>query len=222
MKPGDVREVQLALDLPHVRALGAEDFLPAPCNQEALGWLARWPDWGAPGLALVGPEGSGKSHLARIFAHRTGALEIGPGHWPEAVPPHLVLDPALPIVDEVRLLAWYRMVEERGGHLLLTAETPPAQWPIRLPDLASRLRALPIATLAPPDDALLGALLVKLFRDRGIDVGAEVVPYLVSRMERSFRAAKVLVAELDAHSLEQQRPVTVPLARAVLDRTTTE
>lgn len=215
-----MKEGQLALDFGHAQALGAEDFLPAPCNREALAWLARWPDWGASGLVLVGPEGSGKSHLARIFAHRTGAREVGPGPWPEDAPASLVIDPADPIRDEARLLSWYHRAQEHGGHLLLTAERAPSQWSIRLADLASRLRALPLATLQPPDDALLGALLVKLFKDRGLAVGEGVVGYLVRHMERSFRAAKVLVAELDAHSLEHQRPVTVPLARAVLETKT--
>jgi chromosomal replication initiation ATPase DnaA len=214
-------ETQLALDLAPEAALGAEDFLPAPSNQEALAWLARWPDWGAPGLVLVGPEGSGKSHLARIFASRTGALEVQGPAWPETVPTSVVIDPADPVLDETRLLTWYRAAREQGGHLLLTAERPPSQWPIQLPDLASRLRALPVARLRPPDDALLGALLVKLFRDRGLDVGEGVVAYLVCHMERTFRAAKLVVAELDALSLEQRRPITIPLARAVLGDPTT-
>ena len=209
-------ERQLALDLSSEAAFEAEDFLPSACNREALAWLARWPDWGAPGLVVVGPEGSGKSHLARLFAKRTGALEVQGPVWPATVAGSVVIDPADPVLDEARLLSWHHAAREQGGHLLLTAERPAAQWDVGLPDLASRLRALPVARLRPPDDALLGALLVKLFRDRGLDVSESVVGYLAQHMERSFRVARDLVAELDALSLEQRRPVTIPLARMVL------
>lgn len=217
-------EGQLALGLRYVHALGAEDFLPAACNQEALAWLARWPDWPAPGLVLVGPEGSGKSHLARIFASRTDATRLDANHLPDPLPPGrtFVLDPADPVPDEAWLLSLHHAARERGGHLLLTAERPPARWPIGLPDLASRIRALPVATLGPPDDALLGALLLKLFRDRGLVVREGVIAYLVRHMERSFAAAHHLVADLDARSLQHKRPVTVPLARTVLGAHTPE
>lgn len=213
---------QLALDLRYVEALAADDFLPAACNREALAWLARWPEWPAPGLVLVGPEGSGKTHLARIFAKRSGATSLAREALAEPLPSArtCVLDPAEPVADEKALLMLYHAVCDQGGHLLLTAARPPARWPIQLPDLASRIRALPVATLGPPDDALLRALLVKLFRDRGLTVRAGVVAYLVRHMERSFAAAHQLVAELDRLSLKHQRPVTVPLARTVIEQAT--
>lgn len=219
-----LNEGQLALDLGYVQALEAEDFLPAPCNREALAWLARWPDWPAPGLVLVGPAGSGKSHLARIFMRHAGALALDARALPEALPAGaaFVLDPAQQVRDEARLLSLHHAIQERGAHLLLTGEDPPARWPLRLPDLASRIRALPVATLGPPDDALLGALLVKQFRDRGLIVREGVVAYLVRHMERSFASAQRLVAELDRLSLKHNRPVTVPLARTVLEASTNE
>lgn len=217
---------QLLLDLGHRTALGAEDFLPAPCNREALAWLGRWPDWPAPGLILYGPEGCGKTHLARIFAAYAGAFRLEPDAPVDseavATAHALVLDPVLPLSDELRLLRLYNWQRERGGHLLLTARRPVAAWPIRLPDLASRLRALPAVEVEAPDDALLGALLLKLFQDRQLRVSDGVITYLVQRMERSFAAARRIVAALDALSLKRQRAITVIMVRDLLDRIETE
>jgi chromosomal replication initiation ATPase DnaA len=217
---------QLLLDLEREPALGREDFLPAPGNREALAWIDRWPDWPAPALVLHGPEGAGKTHLARIFAARSGGRQLAPGDLAPGAPPELprtlVLDPALPVADEVALLQLYNRQRERGGHLLLTAREPAAHWPLALPDLASRLRAAPTVGLAAPDDGLLAAVLVKLFADRQIAVGDEVVGYLVRHMERSFAAARRLVAALDRHSLIQHKPVTVAMARRLLQESDPE
>jgi chromosomal replication initiation ATPase DnaA len=214
---------QLRLGFQHAPATGAEDFMPAPCNREALAWLARWPDWPAPALVLHGPPGCGKSHLARIWAMRTG------GGWLEGraagaeLSEHraCVLDDADPVVDEPALLSIYNRLQERRGHLLLTARVPVGAWTLRLPDLASRLRAAPAVAIGPPDDALLGAVLLKLFADRQLLVSEAVIEYLVRRMERSFDAARRVVAELDSASLGQQRPITVALARSLLDQVAT-
>lgn len=215
---------QLRLSFEHHPATGAEDFMPAPCNQEALAWLARWPDWPAPALLLHGPPGCGKSHLARIWATRTGA------RWLERAAPAIVepgqhrtcvLDDAEPVADETALLLLYHRLHEARGHLLITARRPVAAWTLALPDLASRLRAAPAVAIGPPDDALLGALLLKLFADRQLVVGEAVIDYLVRHMERSFAAARHVVAGLDATSLRQQRPVTVALARTLLEQAAT-
>ena len=212
---------QLLLEFAHRAASGVEDFMPAPCNHDALAWLARWPDWPAPALIVHGPPGCGKSHLARIWAARAGASWLAREALPvatEVLPARaLVLDPAEPIADEVALLQLYNRLHEAGGHLLLTACRPAAAWPVRLPDLASRLRAAPAVAIGPPDDALLGALLVKLFDDRQLAVAEDVIAWLLQHMERSFAAARALVAALDERSLRQQRPVSVALARAVLE-----
>lgn len=215
--------VQLPLDLGHRASVEAWDFVPAPCNRVALGWLDRYPDWPGPAVVLFGPEGCGKSHLARIFAGRTGAQVLNPDALPEpaALPRRSawVLDPAEPVRREVALLQLYNGLREAGGHLLLTGRCPPADWAIRLPDLASRLRASPAVEIGPPDDTLLEAVLVKLFSDRQLKVAGDMIAYMVSRMERSFAAAHRIVQALDARALERQRPITIGLVREALQAT---
>lgn len=195
--------------------------MPGECNREALAWLARWPAWPGPALILHGPPGSGKSHLARIWSTRTGARWLehaslatvdpnGHGAW--------VLEDVEPVIDETALLSFYNRLREGGGHLLLTARRPVGAWTLLLPDLASRLRAAPGVAIGPPDDALLGAVLLKLFADRQLVVSEAVIEYLVRHMERSFGAAQAVVAGLDSMSLRLRRPITVALARALLER----
>jgi chromosomal replication initiation ATPase DnaA len=213
---------QLPLDFPHRPALGREDFLVAPANTEAVAWLDRWPQWPGPALVLAGAAGSGKTHLAHVFAERSGALMLTPALL-EATPlPDLIGAARAAVVEaaeaahEETLLHLYNMLAERRGHLLLLARDAPARWGIALADLRSRLLAAPVAWLAPPDDALLAAVLVKLFADRQIQVAAEVVEFLVPRIERSFAGAARAVAALDRAALAAKRRITVPLARDVL------
>ena len=214
---------QLAFDLGSRPAFGRADFLVAPCNEAAVAWLDRWPDWPGPALVVHGPPGSGKSHLAQAWRARSGAEAVAasalagdaPGAWREA-PALVVEDAGRGPLDERALLHRYNRAHERGGHLLLTAGAPPARWRLALPDLASRLRLAPAAALGMPDDALLGALVVKLFADRQMAVAPEVPAYLVPRIERRFDAVADLVDALDRAALAENRPVTVPLARAVL------
>lgn len=210
---------QLPLAFDHRNAKGAEDFMPAPCNRDALAWLARWPDWPAPALILHGPEGAGKSHLAAIWAARCRGLDLGPelGDVLELDAGRCYLvDPAEPVGDEVKLLQLYNRLREEGGSMLLTARRPVAQWGIRLPDLRSRLAAAPSVAIGAPDDELLAALFLKLFDDRQLSVPEPVVRYLLIHMERSFAAARALVDELDRLSLARKRPITIPLARLAL------
>jgi len=207
---------QLLLGFAHEAASGVADFMPAESNRAALAWLARWPAWPAPALVIYGPPGCGKSHLARIWAARSGASRLDPAALPDAPPRAAVLDPATPVEGELALLRLYNGVAEQGGHLLLTARCPVAGWGLALADLASRLRAAPAVAIGAPDDALLAALLVKLFDDRQLAVSDGVVGYLLRHMERSFAAARALVDALDRHSLRERRPVTIALARRVL------
>ena len=127
-----------------------------------------------------------------------------------------MLDDAEPVLDENALLSFYNRLRESGSHLLLTARRPVGVWPLRLPDLASRLRAAPGVAIGAPDDALLGAVLLKLFADRQLMVSEALIEYLVRHMERSFGAAQAVVAALDSMSLRLQRPITVALARSLL------
>lgn len=212
---------QLPLTFGHVAAFGAEDFMPAESNQEALAWLKRWPDWPGPALIVHGPAGAGKSHLASIWQARAEATlldrgQLGPTLELDASRCYLV-DPAEPVVDEVALLQLFNRLREDKGHLLLTARCPVQQWGLQLPDLASRLNAAPAVAIGPPDDGLLGALFLKMFDDRQLHVPEPVVHYLLTHMERSFAAACRLVDELDRLSLARKRPITVPLARLALD-----
>jgi DnaA regulatory inactivator Hda len=217
-------ESQLPLDLGHRPALSANDFLVAACNAEAHAWLARWPRWPGPALALFGPAGSGKTHLAHLFAAAAGAAIIAGPDLRVEHPPLLlarartvVVEDADRGVDEVALFHLINLVKETGGHLLLTGREAPARWRVRLPDLRSRLNAMPVVAIGAPDDAVLAAVLVKLFADRQLKVGEELVAYVVDRMERSFAGATHLVETLDRASLAERRAVTVPLARAVLE-----
>jgi len=225
-------EAQLPLDLGHRPALTAGDFLVAPCNADAHAWLQRWPVWPGAALILTGPAGSGKTHLVHLFGASSGAVAISAADLTVEAPPHLLAQAGAVAVedcdqaaaagqlDEAALFHLINLVRENRGHLLLTGREVAARWPLRLADLISRLRAMPAVAIGAPDDALLAAVLVKLFADRQIKVGEEVVSYLLGRMERSFAAAAALVESLDRAALAGQRAVTVPLARAVLDGVT--
>jgi chromosomal replication initiation ATPase DnaA len=213
---------QLPLDLHHRPALGRADFLVAPCNADAVAWLDRWPDWPAPALALYGPRGSGKTHLARVFEMRARARAIDASALATDRVPNLLGDAAAAIVDDAEgtaeqpLLHLYNLLAERRGHLLIVACEAPARWSVKLPDLRSRLVACPAIAVAAPDEGLIGALLVKLFADRQLSVGEEVVAYLALHLDRAFDAAHRAVAALDAAALAEHRRITVPLARRIL------
>lgn len=209
---------QGAFDLPVETRFGRDDFLVSDSNRAAFEFVERWPGWPARALALYGPPGSGKTHLAHLWCARSGgALVAGDAaalNEPAALPSALAIDNAERAAERT-LLHLYNMSLERGGSLLLTLPAPPAALDIGLADLASRLRSLPVAGIAPPDDALLTAVLLKHFGDRGIGVAPQVVAFLTSRMERSFASAAALAARLDRLSLEDGRPITVKMAREV-------
>jgi chromosomal replication initiation ATPase DnaA len=213
------RPRQLALALGHAESLGRDDFLEGPSNATALALVEAWPDWPAPVVSLVGPEGSGKSHLAAIWAATTGARVVAGRVLGEISPPAALATGALVIedlaageFDEASLFHVLNLAREEGAFVLLTARQPPAGWNIGLRDLASRLRAAPVVALQAPDDALLRAVIVKLCADRQLAVDETVVGYLASRIERSFAAARAAVAQLDREALRQQRPVSRALA----------
>ena len=216
------RPGQLALDLGHRPALGRADFLVAPGNADAVAWIDSWPNWNAFAIAVSGPPGCGKTHLAQVFAARSGAEFVASTALEDAARRVLqgtLADAVLEAADGAEDVALFHLLNafaERKGHLLLTSRTQPSRWNVKLPDLRSRLRALPQVRIASPDDDTLAAVLIKLFGDRQLAVRAEVVSYLARRMERSFEAARDLVAELDARALAERREITIALAREVL------
>jgi chromosomal replication initiation ATPase DnaA len=212
---------QLAFDLPGVEAMTREDFFVAPSNALALQVIEGWEHWPGRKLLLIGPEGSGKTHLAHVWAGMAGAAilqaeDLAAVALADLAGRSVVVEDADRIgADEARLFHLHNLVTT-GGALLLTARTPPRDWRLRLPDLVSRMQAAPVARLEAPDDALLSAVLVKLFADRQVVVAANLIPYLVSRMPRSVGAARALVIALDARALALGRPISRALAAEVL------
>lgn len=214
-KPGGPPPRQLALDLPVEPRTGVEDFLIGASNEAAYGLVEAWPEWPDALLRLVGPAGSGKSHLAAIWAERAHAWTVTGAEITAERVPHLVSAGALVIEDadrglgdEAALFHLTNLVRARGGWLVLTARSGPEQWGIATPDLLSRLRLAPEARIEAADDALLRAVLVKHFIDRQLVVDVGVVEALALRMERSFAGAQSVVERLDRHSLERGRRVT--------------
>jgi chromosomal replication initiation ATPase DnaA len=216
-QPFGPRQLVLALD--HAVSFAREDFLGGPSNAAALTMIEQWPDWPDRIMALVGPEGSGKSHLAAIWAETTGARVLSAKLLGETDLPGALATGALVVedvepdgLDERALFHLINLAREERAYVLLTARAAPSGFPVGIRDLASRLRALPSVSLAPPDDALLRSLIVKLAADRQLTVDEALVNYLANRIERSFTGARAAVTRLDEEALRQHRPVTRALA----------
>lgn len=214
---------QLPLPLASAPRYGREDFLVGRANEAAFAHIERWPRWLAPAAVLIGPEGSGKSHLAAIFSAVALATTLRADHLTEQRLTEFVQAPALVLEDcdrfapdEIALFHLLNLARERGIFIVMTARVAPDLWGVRTPDLLSRLRLQPLLTLSEPDDALLGALFVKLFADLQLSVEANVVTYAMARIERSYSAVQALVGALDRQSLILKRPVTRALVAEVL------
>ena len=213
------RATQLALDLRHRAAMGREDFLVSPSNADAVAWVDKWPDWPGPALVLVGPAGCGKTHLGHVWRMRANAEMFDPvarDGVTDLSGPVFVDAPDDPEHDE-DIFHLFNAAAVAGTHLLVATRVPPARWENRLPDLKSRLGAAPNIRIHPPDESLIAAVMVKMFADQQLDVGADVLSFLVNRMDRSFETARALVDRLNNESLAKRRGVTVPLAREVLE-----
>jgi chromosomal replication initiation ATPase DnaA len=209
---------QLALALDHAESYAREDFLSGPCNAGPLELIECWPDWPASAIALVGPEGSGKTHLATIWADVAGARVISAhalneqGIRPALATGALVIEDAAAIADERALFHLINLAREESVYLLFTARTVPSLWPAAIPDVLSRLRAMPVVTLQAPDDAILRAVIVKLAADRQLPFDESLVSYLSTHIERSYAAARAAVIALDNEALRQGRAPTRVLA----------
>ncbi|HET8544031.1 MAG TPA: DnaA/Hda family protein [Pseudolabrys sp.] len=210
---------QLLLALDHSVSFAREDFLRGPSNAEALNLVGRWPDWPDRIVALVGPQGSGKSHLAAIWAETTGARVLSAKLLPHSDLPAAFATGALVLedlefegLDERALFHLLNFAREQAANVLITSRSPLTTFPVVIRDLASRMRAVPSVALAAPDDALLRALIVKLAVDRQIAVDESLVSYVANRIERSFAAAHHAVQRLDEEAMRQHRPVTRALA----------
>ena len=212
---------QLVFEWPAGVALGADDFFVSSANRTAYAMIGAAGDWPEGKLVLAGPSGSGKSHLARVFQTQTDAMIIPASEITATPPPPtaiIVEDmEQLPPEAEAAMFHLHNHQRHTGRPLLMTAQQPPARWPIALPDLASRMQATTVATIDDPDDDLLTALILKLFTDRQITPPLALASYLALRIERSFAAAADIVAKLDAIALRDSKAVNQRMAAALLD-----
>lgn len=213
---------QIPFDLAPPPRFGSEDFLVAAANQAAFDAIGRWPAWPGKVLLLVGPEGSGKSHLGAIWAERAGAERLR-GEVLGSMSPALFSEREILLDDadalggqEADLFHRLNLLREAGRSALLTARTAPDSWGLHTADLLSRLRLAPMIRVGQPDETLVQAVLVKLFADRQLVIDAPLLDFLSRRMERSVAAARRLVAALDHASLAEGRRITRAIATAVL------
>jgi chromosomal replication initiation ATPase DnaA len=216
--PMSVFPRQLALALDHAESYARDDFLSGASNEAALALIESWPDWPARAVALIGPEGSGKTHLATIWAAAAGARVVSGRHLGETDIPGalatgaLVVEDAAAVTDEPALFHLINLAREEGAFLLFTARSVPTLWPASLPDLVSRLRALSVVTLDAPNDDQLRGVLLKVAADRQLSLDDSVVRYLLTRIERSPAAARAAVIALDEEALRQGRAPSRALA----------
>lgn len=210
---------QLRLRLERGGSPSLDEFARGASNAEAVAAVEAWPAWRGGCLAMVGPQGAGKSHLARAWAAAAGALVVAPELADASVAagrPVLVEDADRGVSSEA-LFHLINLAGREGGGLLLTARIVPTAWATPLPDLRSRLNALPVVEIGPPDDVVLEGVLRKFFRDRNIRPPEEVYRYLLARMNRSIPDAEEIVRRLDEAGDEGFRPVTRVLAREILE-----
>jgi chromosomal replication initiation ATPase DnaA len=216
---------QLVLDLAHRPALGAADFLISQSNRAAADVIDRWPDWPQASVLVVGSARAGKTHLGNVWRLKSGAARLEARALSEAdvsLAPSstalLVEDLHAGIGDERVLFHLLNLVREHKLSMLLTSRVPAGELAVSLPDLRSRLRALPFVAIAPPDEALLRAVLVKHFMDRQLAVEPHTIGYIALRMEQSMEAAATIVAEIDQAAMAAHRKVTRALAAEILAR----
>ncbi len=216
---------QLVLDLPYRPALGADDFLVSSCNAAAVDLIDAWPEWPHHIHLIEGPSGCGKSHLANVWRHKSGAQIVDVLQLSARKVAELDFEGGVILedldrtaFDEQSLFHLLNLSRERGFCILVTARVPPGRWSVQLPDLISRLRALPVSTIGGPDDALLSAVLLKHFSDRQLNVEPQVLKFMTTRMVRSMEAAHDLAAAIDHAALSTGRKITRQFAGEILER----
>jgi chromosomal replication initiation ATPase DnaA len=217
---------QLIFDLPHRAALGAEDFLVSDCNLAAVRLIDAWPDWQAPAQLLIGPPLSGKTHLVRVWQGRSGAVSLDPAHLGVAQLDELAAGASMVVedadragYDEATLFHLLNLVREKRFSMLLTARLGPNRWDTALPDLASRLSAVPVTEIGAPDEALVRTVMLKHFADRQLDIDPKVLEFLAMRIDRSLAAAAAAVEAVDRAALASGRKISRQLVVEALERT---
>jgi chromosomal replication initiation ATPase DnaA len=223
-----VSPAQLAFDLPHRAALGAEDFLVSDCNLAAVRMVDAWPDWQGPVQVLIGPAASGKTHLVRVWQERSGADAFDPATLDvrslDARPPGSAIaveDADRAGFDEKTLFHLLNLAREKRFSVLLTARISPTRWPFDLPDLLSRLSAVPVTEIGAPDEALLRTVMLKHFSDRQLTIEPKVLEFLAVRIDRSLEAAAAAVEAVDQAALRSGRKISRQLVAEALERAAT-
>jgi DnaA regulatory inactivator Hda len=219
------RSAQLPFDLGHREAFAREDLWVSSANEGAVAWLDKYPDWNAPVLVIYGPAASGKTHLCHVWQKASGAVSVAGTDLARMgalndFPKASIIDDAQSLAGdaamETALFHFYNRAKEEGAHILLTGTDAPKEWGIALPDLKSRLLAAPAASVGAPDEQLMSVVLAKLFSDRQLVVGQDVIAFIVARIERSFESVRGIATAIDRKALAEKRAVTIPLVREIL------
>ena len=205
---------QLSLDLPYRTAYGRETFWVAPCNNQAVAWIDKYPDWPVPAVFIYGPSGSGKTHLVHLF---TDSVIDGRTLTSDYRPPFqkkIAVENVDKLASEEALLHLFNFIKELGGNLLLTARTMPR---FSLPDLQSRMALVPKIEIEMPDEQVIQMVAKKAFEDRHILVEENVLNYLATHLTRSFPLVQKVIDLADKKSLSAGRKITIPILKKVID-----
>lgn len=215
---------QIPFNLEHDTSYAREDFIVSGCNRLAYALTGAEASWQSHALALIGPKGCGKSHLAACWLDENNAELF----TPEKDIANLQHGSAILVEDidkllesegitETDLFHLYNWIKEQQGRLLFTAQHAPSNWPLSLPDMASRAATIEVAEIQKPDDDFLNIILIKLFSDKQLDIKPKVIHYILQRMDRSFEAAQNIVSTLDNAALSKKQKITIPLVKSCLE-----